>query len=152
MVIDLPHERIRKLVAIDEEHKTVPQLFASALEEMGELARELKIEEKVFGNFHKKPGKDGSKGEAVDLFICANIVLIAHNRTPENNLWTWPPEWSGKPSVFELLVQAAMHITHGWLLGRIAIDIFAQRGGSQEEFVETLNKKLDKWESTQKGE
>jgi hypothetical protein len=150
---DLPHERIKRLVKIDQEHKTVPQLYASVFEELGELARELKIEEKVFGNFHKKPGKDGSKGEAVDLFICANIILHTDNGSPDVGNWLWPGRdgWIKDVDVFKLLGMLGRQLRNGYGLAQTCIDIFVQRGGSQEEFLTILNNKLDKWENTQKG-
>lgn len=157
---DLPHDRIKRLVKIDQEHKTVPQLYASLFEELGELARELKIEEKVFGNFHKAPGKDGSKGEAVDLFICANIILHTDNGTqlPRNIFaevgnWLWPGRdgWIKDADVFKLLGLCGQQLLNGYSLAQTCIDIFVQRGGSEEEFLTILNNKLDKWEKTQKG-
>lgn len=51
-------------------------------EELGELSLEINISQ---GLSYKEPGKDGIKGEAVDLAICAldMFALQCHNMTPE---------------------------------------------------------------------
>lgn len=69
--------RIRELTEIDLQNKTVAQLFYAAGEELGELARELNVEEQVFGNTHKAGGKDGSQGESVDLAIMGICIYFA---------------------------------------------------------------------------
>lgn len=70
-------DRIRALTEIDLQNKPVSELFQSVGEEMGELARELNIEDGVFGNKHKEGGTDGSMGESVDLTICALAMYFA---------------------------------------------------------------------------
>lgn len=145
--MNYPHQRIYDLVQIDRKHKTNGELFASLLEELGELARELKIEEKVFGNFHKAPG-EGTKGEAVDVFICANIQMYK-DEFEEWSDWKWPTEV--KDDVFDLLEELYEELQFGWNAAQLAIYIFIQRGGTPEEFLIILKNKLDKWEKTQKG-
>lgn len=51
-------------------------------EELGELSLEINISQ---GLSYKEPGKDGVKGEAVDLAICAldMFALQCHNMSPE---------------------------------------------------------------------
>lgn len=70
-------ERTRQLTERDLEHKSMSEIVLSAAEEFGEFARELKIEEGVFGNSHKDAGEDGSVGEAVDMIIMALALYYA---------------------------------------------------------------------------
>lgn len=64
----------------DLEHKTIFELLASAGEELGELARELKIAHKTYGNTYKTPD-EGPKAEAVDLLICALSIFYGEGGT-----------------------------------------------------------------------
>lgn len=64
------------------ERKTIFELFASAAEELGEIANEMTVEEGTYGHDHKKP-KEGVKGEAVDLFICALALFYARGGTTD---------------------------------------------------------------------
>ncbi len=66
-------DRIQALAAADLRQKSIFELFASAAEELGELSRELLIEEKTFGNTYKQ-GDEGNRAEAVDLAICALAI------------------------------------------------------------------------------
>ena len=75
-------DRIRRLTNIDLQNKTVFEILASAGEELGEFSRELKIEEGSFGNAHKEPDSDGTKGEAVDMVIMALALFSARGGTP----------------------------------------------------------------------
>jgi len=75
-------QRIKTLALKDLSNKDIFQLFASAAEELGELSRELLIEEKVFGNTYK-PGDEGSRTEAVDLAICALAIFYGRNGSDE---------------------------------------------------------------------
>ena len=68
--------RIQTLTEIDLQNKSIFELYASLGEEVGELSRELKIEERSFGNTHKAPD-EGSKIEAVDVAICALALYFA---------------------------------------------------------------------------
>ena len=94
-------DTIKRLTEKDLQHKTVSDMVLSLLEEAGEFSRELKIEEKVFGNQHKVPD-EGTKGEAADMVI-------------------------------------------------MTMALFAARGGSFDELVEIMTKKLAKWERNQVG-
>lgn len=71
-------EKIRELTIIDLKHKTKNELFLSLIEEYGELAREIMIAEKVYGNTYKKPDEDGVLGESVDAFICSMAMHFAN--------------------------------------------------------------------------
>ncbi len=68
-------QRVGELAARDLRHKGVFELLASASEELGELSRELLIEESVYGNAYKS-GDEGSKAEAIDLAICALAIYF----------------------------------------------------------------------------
>ena len=92
-------QRIRDLTAIDMSKKTAFEILASAIEELGEFSRELKIEERTFGNTYKKPD-EGTQCEAVDSLI-------------------------------------------------MGFCLFFCRGGDRALLDEIINKKLDKWESSQ---
>jgi hypothetical protein len=74
-------QRIIDLTKIDLEHKSISELFQSVVEELGELARELSIEDGVFGKDKKTPGVDGSQMESVDLAICALAMYFARGGT-----------------------------------------------------------------------
>jgi NTP pyrophosphatase (non-canonical NTP hydrolase) len=80
--------RIRVLTETDAQHKTSAEIFLSLIEEVGELGREIKIEDKHFGNAHKTPSTDTSIGEAVDVFIMSVALFYTrhaakHGRQPE---------------------------------------------------------------------
>jgi hypothetical protein len=62
--------------------RTDDYVLKKAVEELGELALEINIYQ---GTSYKQPGKDGIKGEAVDLAICAldMFALQCHNMTSE---------------------------------------------------------------------
>lgn len=57
-------------------------VLKKCMEELGELALEVTISQ---GESYKEPGKDGVKGEAVDLAICAldMFALQCNNMSPE---------------------------------------------------------------------
>lgn len=69
-------QKTKKLTQIDIKNKSIFELTMSAVEELGEFSRELKIEEKTFGNTYKKPD-EGTKKEAVDLVISALALYFA---------------------------------------------------------------------------
>ena len=75
MGIKRSFKTIKQLTNIDLKNKSIFELLASTAEEFGELSRELKIENKTFGNDHKV-GDEGSKIEAVDLLICAAAIYF----------------------------------------------------------------------------
>lgn len=73
-------QRVSALTRLDLQNKTVFELMTSAVEEIGEFARELKIESGTFGNQHKAPD-EGTQAEAVDLCICALALYFARGGT-----------------------------------------------------------------------
>lgn len=72
-------EKARQLTLIDLQNKSIFALMAKMAEEFGEFARELQIEESVFGNTHKD-ADEGSVGEAIDMIIMA--LALYHARHP----------------------------------------------------------------------
>lgn len=159
-------ERIEALTKIDIKHKTLIELLACPAEELGELARELKIEFKTFGNSYKKPD-EGSKAESCDLFIGAACMFFATEVTKEEcdvfavenkkeflNHFPCMADVSIVNSVWEEFEDACKNLARckgiqSLALAQNAINIFFKLGGTKEEFINTVNKKLDKWEKTQ---
>jgi len=70
-------QQVSELTQIDLGNKSVSEMFFSMIEELGEFSKEVKIEDGVFGNKHKKAGEDGSKGEAIDVIIMALALYFA---------------------------------------------------------------------------
>jgi NTP pyrophosphatase (non-canonical NTP hydrolase) len=151
-------DRINILTSDDLQYKTPIQLAASAIEEIGELTREIKIEEKIPGNAHKQPD-EGSKAETVDLFICAICLACTHGVKIK-------PIWENtlpQADIFLLLRAAMIDLGECFKMGFLperdlhnsindfiqdTINIFFNRGGTIEEFEQIAHKKLDKWEKT----
>lgn len=75
---------VNELAQIDLANKSISDMVLSALEELGEFSREVKIEDGIFGNQHKQPGKDGSVGEAVDVIIMALALYFARGGKAED--------------------------------------------------------------------
>ena len=75
-------EFVEKLTLIDRSRKTIFELLTSTAEELGELSRELLIEEQSFGNNYKSVD-EGSRAEAIDLTICALAIFFARGGTAE---------------------------------------------------------------------
>jgi len=90
---------LQQLTDRDIENRNIHEMLGSATAELGELAEEIAIEEKSFGQTYKE-SKEGSKAEAVDLAICAIAIHYA-------------------------------------------------RGGTLRDFIDTMKKKLKKWETNQ---
>lgn len=151
-------ERIEELTKIDIQNKTLIELLACPAEELGELARELKIEFKTFGNSYKKPD-EGSKAESCDLFIGAACMFFAEEKEKclfAGSLEKYPiaADMSIQHSVWEEFENACKNLARckgiqSFALAQNAINIFFKLGGTKEEFINTVNKKLDKWEKTQ---
>lgn len=71
---------LERLTDTDMEQRSIHELLGSATSELGELAEEIAIEEKSFGQTYKE-SKEGSKAEAVDLAICAIAIHYARGGT-----------------------------------------------------------------------
>lgn len=80
-------QHLEKLTDLDIEQRSIHEMLGSATSELGELAEELAIEEKSFGQTYKK-SKEGSKAEAVDLAICAIAIHYARGGTFEEFIET----------------------------------------------------------------
>lgn len=167
--------RIHELTKVDLQHKSLIELLACPVEELGELCRELKIEFGTFGNTYKKPD-EGSKAEAIDLFIGATCMCFVG--TAESCPWfhlivdaagiadCLQLQNTSLKSTWGIFADATKNIgtictpkdgTEQYLLSPLnavvlaqdAINIFFSLGGTAEEFFEIANKKLNKWEATQ---
>lgn len=160
------NNRILKITTVDVKYKSTDELLLSLFEELGELATELKIENKVFGNLHKIPD-EGSIGESIDLYICCmslfykgyivngeltnieevneRLALLKMKDTYNANLRMVSPiyylkiilDYIGGP--FNSYIDAA----------QVAINIFFKATQNEETFYEIANRKLDKWEKSQ---
>lgn len=60
----------------ERESKTQSERLMKLMEEAGELAVEVGIHQKISGFKHKKPGKDGIKGEAIDVMLVALSIFF----------------------------------------------------------------------------
>jgi NTP pyrophosphatase (non-canonical NTP hydrolase) len=65
------------------EKKKLLERFAKLSEENGELAQEILIASNAFGSQHKKAGKDGIVGEAVDVILVALSIFFCAGGSPE---------------------------------------------------------------------
>jgi len=139
-------DRIRTITDLDLNFKSRKQLFASPVEELGELAREISIAKGVFGKAHRQPD-EGVLPEAVDLFICA--AALGKIRESEIQFCF---TLDNHTDPFDLLRNCVNCLSaENWETLTInTICIFRHFGGTFEQFIELCNKKLDKWESSQK--
>jgi len=137
------------------EHKTKSELFLSVAEEFGELAKEIKVEQEVFCNAHKTLD-EGSKGESVDVFITASAMLFAVD--PDFDMDTelfgrFTPESYGTIGLLNEMSHylADMTVNVYSCINVIVLDIFIYRITDEEcvDFIDYVNKKLDKWERNQ---
>lgn len=64
--------------------RSIKDILAYAVEEMGELATEVNIET---GYSSKEPGKDGIVGEAIDVIIClVDLIKVSNPTVTEREL------------------------------------------------------------------
>ena len=94
------HSKIRQLTTIQLQHEDSYKILAHTIEELGETASAMCIEDAGIGKDYKEMPKETSAQEAVDAIVCA-------------------------------------------------ISLFYARGGTKELFLETMEKKLGKWEKNQ---
>ena len=73
--------RISELVDLDD--KGSSEHFVGLVEEVGEIAQDLQIENGFSCKGHKKPG-DGVLIESLDAAICALCVYFSHGGTMED--------------------------------------------------------------------
>jgi len=168
MIID-PHaelkvmlERVRVLSKNEMKYLTKSQVLLMVIEEFGELATEIKIEQKMFGAGHKQV-KEGSAGESVDLFITAAAVLFAVE--PNLNLET-SNCWDYEVNTYEpfaLMGEVTEHLPNMTTstysccaVMLLAMFLFCSTKGNEPEsfieFASYVNKKLDKWTANQNAE
>jgi hypothetical protein len=157
------NDRILKITIKDVKYKSTDELLLSLLEELGELATELKIENKVFGNLHKVPD-EGSIGESIDLYICC--MSLFYNGYILNGQLTDEKEVSERLALlkmkdtFNFPTSSSYYIAEiiKYINGpariyieaaQIAINIFFKATENEELFYEIANKKLNKWENSQ---
>ena len=168
MKIEEIHNRIFDLTFQDLQNKSIDALYASLLEEIGELARELKIEYGVYGNTYKKPD-EGVKCEVVDVYICCAAMLYATivgerpTREKHENLLpmlnnivfgfarTSLNDISTKEEVFVNLRKMTRSISDfhyfnstGNSGANYAMMIYNLTGGTPKEFWDYVSHKLDK--------
>ena len=147
-------DRIHKLTI--QSGKSPGKMFASILEELGELARAIKIEEGVLGNKNKKLDEP-SYSECVDLFICIVSYHITNNgntdeiRPYDNNHMT---NVCGPEVKFLLLKQFSGSLVNWGVTLQLhdCYRLYHACGGTAENFVAICDSKLDKWESQIKKE
>lgn len=60
-----------------QEKKTLIERSLKLQEEVGELAVEIGIAQKIVGFYHKEVGKDGIKGEAIDTVLVGLSIFYA---------------------------------------------------------------------------
>lgn len=152
--------RIYDLTQIDLQHKKPNQLFLSLAEEYGELAREILIEEKIFGNIYKQID-EGVKGEAVDVFICALVMYFANNgklKSLKDSIYRFTDKFNHNLScdIISTFNYASRNLSGSQFfdgdalsLSNDMLHIYIVRGGTAEEFTQYANKKLDKWQEKQ---
>lgn len=68
-------QRILNIAATIKNGRNSSQVFKYVIEEIGELATELNIED---GFSSKDPGEDGIVGEAMDAIICLVDLIYIH--------------------------------------------------------------------------
>lgn len=160
------NNRILEITIKDINYKTTDQLLMSLFEEIGELATEIKIENKVFGNAHKIT-EEGTIGESIDVYICCmslfytgyildgkiakeheeevneRLALLkmkdTYNYVGVSNSYYLPQILRYINGPFRIYIEAA----------QCAINIFFKGENKEKDFYLIANKKLDKWEKSQ---
>jgi hypothetical protein len=169
------NNRILELTKIDWRFKTKNQVLVSLIEEMGELAKELKVETRIFGNDHKKLD-EGSKGESADVYICCmslffyelfeikltkgieydkcteidDLIEEFDEKIKEHNQLIGSEERDEIKCLCDLLFLEKKDKMSYLIASQLALNIFFESEKRYEEFYKTCNLKLDKWEKSQK--
>lgn len=127
MKLEKVFELIEELTHVDCKNKTIFELLGSTTEELGELSRELLIEEKSFGNNYKTVD-EGSKAESIDLSICALAIFFARGGTKKEfieiankKLAKWKSNQvsdeqkkSNKKEEYQVICQPWLESERGW--------------------------------------
>lgn len=70
-------ERIRELVNVDMQHKSLIELQNQLMTEVGELSQALNYECRIFGALHRDPPNEPAFNEAIDVVICGLAMAYA---------------------------------------------------------------------------
>jgi NTP pyrophosphatase (non-canonical NTP hydrolase) len=141
-------ERIVSLTKSDGKSGEI--FFLSLVEEVGELAKAIKVERGIVK--HKKL-EEGVEAEAADVFICAIGLASLYGRVDEFNLKEFSQIVDG---MFNMVVMAMGDISKSiassdaYVINMYCL-LIAQfsanlRKGSLDEFYKVVMTKLDKWE------
>jgi hypothetical protein len=90
---------VQEIVQEEMKHKSLSDLTLSAAAELGEFCEEALIAQRVFGQGHRKAGRDGPQGEAVDVLICALALFFATKGTSDillSKATTKLDKWQGQ--------------------------------------------------------
>lgn len=63
----------------DAKHKDASHMMLKLTEEVGELAREVQIDDNVYGSRNRTPGPDGFFGEAADVLIAFMATVFVYS-------------------------------------------------------------------------
>lgn len=149
-------DKIRQLTKLAEEKgKGIDGIYLSCLEELGELARAIKIEDKIPGNAHKSLDEP-SYSEAIDLFIC--IASLEITKDPEvqfihsydDSILFHLAEQRELDYLMKKVTKILSYDIISYPSERVTypICIYYKRGGKLTEFKTIALAKLDKWEKT----
>lgn len=136
---------------ITDEHlqvQPVDMLFCSTVEELGEVARAIKIENDGVGT-KSKILDESARHECVDLFICGVAIWLSIDKGNDRAVF----QRDDDADIFDLMANAAYAIglmrsgRFGYILSSIAYKMFFVLDGTQEELEETMKAKLDKWKN-----
>ena len=67
-----------------KEPKTMPERMLKLLEECGELAQEVGINQNLSGFKHKENGADGISGECIDIMLVALSIFFQNGKSEED--------------------------------------------------------------------
>ena len=76
--------RTRQLTEVDMRHTTSAEMLLSMVCELGELAREVGVEDNIFGFEHKQPGSENSVLESVDNIVMSLTSYFSRGGTVED--------------------------------------------------------------------
>ncbi len=143
----------------DEHLETQPfgMLYVSTVEELGEVARAIKIENRGVGTSCKVLD-ESAKEECVDLFICGVAIWLSVDKGDINREFKLDrgAGWRATP-IYEFLSEATLKVAfayenrdRGFEIADVAYHMFSILGGTQEELKTIMQAKLDKWNNNLK--
>ena len=80
------HKTIKQLTKIQLEHEDAYKIMAHLVEELGETASAMCIEDDGVGKDYKEPPEETSAQEAVDIVVCAISLFYARGGTKKEFL------------------------------------------------------------------